>query len=114
MPVLVEVARLVARMVVVLTGNFLRGLVAVAVLVEIAGLVARVVMVLTGNLLRCLVTVSVLVEVTGLVAGVVVVLTGLFLRHDCLLSCFGCKGERPRAVLARSHPPLSTHSVTVG
>ncbi|MCB4824559.1 hypothetical protein [Roseicella aerolata] len=55
--------------------------VAVAVLVEVARGVAGVVVVLTGNFLPSLVAVAVLVEVAGLVARVVMVLTGLFLRH---------------------------------
>lgn len=49
MAVLIEIARLVAGMSVMLAGRFLPpSLVTVAVLVEIAGLVARVVVMLSG------------------------------------------------------------------
>ncbi|MBI0537404.1 hypothetical protein D9599_17715 [Roseomonas sp. KE2513] len=56
------------------------------VLVEVAGGMAGMIVMLTGLFLHGLVAVPVLVEVAGLVARVVVVLTGLLLRHDCFLS----------------------------
>ena len=61
-------------------------LVAVAVLIEITWLVARVLMMLSGNLLLVLfVAVAVLIEITWLVIGMIMMWAGLFLNHFSLL-----------------------------
>jgi ascorbate-specific PTS system EIIC-type component UlaA len=54
------------------------------VLVEIARFVTGMLVVLTGHfLLPCLVAVAVLVEITGLVPRMIVMLAGLLLCHFC-------------------------------
>jgi len=59
-----------------------RAFIAITVLVEIARLVAGVIMMLPRDfLLSSLISMAMLIEVTGLVAGMVVMLTRLLLRH---------------------------------
>jgi len=65
-----------------------------AVLVQIPRLVARMVVVLAGDfLLTSLIAVAVLVEIAGLVARVIVMLAGLFLWHCFLLMLFRTRYE---------------------
>ena len=71
------------------SGLWRGALVVVPMGVQVTRLVAGVVMVLTRLLRHALVPVAVLVEVAGLVAGMVVVLTRLFLRHG-LSPHLGC------------------------
>ena len=81
MPVLIEVAGLVARVVVVRPRLLRHALVAMPMLIEVAWRVARVIMVLTRNLLHARVPMPVRIEIAGLVAGMVVVWSWLFLLH---------------------------------
>ncbi|CCV15028.1 conserved membrane hypothetical protein [Mesorhizobium sp. STM 4661] len=97
MAVLIQVARLVARMIMVLAGHLLlAGLIAVAVLIEIAGRVARVIVMFAGHLLLAdFVTVAVLITISGRMSRMVVMLAGLFLWH-CILPCSSCSGGMRR------------------
>lgn len=78
----VEVARLVAWMVVVLARNFLHARVPVTVRIEVARSVTGVIMMFTRDFLGGLVAMPVLVEVARDVPGVVVVLAWLLFWHD--------------------------------
>ena len=83
MPVRIEVARHVARVVVMLAGYLLlTRLVPMSMRIEVARDMAGVVVVLAGNLfLPRHVAMAVRVQIARHVPGVVVVLTRLFLRH---------------------------------
>lgn len=87
MPVRVEVARLVAWMVVMRPRHLGHARVAMAMRVEVAGGVAGVVVMGAGHLLDGLVAMPVRVEVAGGVARMIVVRTWLFLGHGRDLLC---------------------------
>lgn len=81
MAVLIQVTGLMAGMVVVRPCLFGHSLVPVPLWVEVARRVPRVIMVLARDFLGALITVAVLVEVARNVPGVVVMLTWFLLRH---------------------------------
>jgi hypothetical protein len=81
----IEIAGLVAGMVVMRTGLLHAGSIAMPLRVKVARRVAGMVVVRSGLLHASRVAMAMRVEVAGLVAGMVVVGTGAFLGHVVLL-----------------------------
>lgn len=77
----IQIARLVAGMIVVLARDLLHALVAMPMGVEVTWGVTRMVVMLAGHFLHALVAMSMLVEITGLMAGVIVMSTSLLFCH---------------------------------
>lgn len=88
MAVLIKVAWRVTRMIVMLARNLLYARIPVPLGIEVARRVPRMVMVLPGSLLGALIPMPVLIQVSWDVAGMVVVRSWLFLRHGCSSSVF--------------------------
>jgi hypothetical protein len=100
----VEVARHVARMVVMFARDFLlTGLVAMTLRIEVARNVARVIVVLARDFLQAgFVAVTLRVQIARNVAGMVVMLTGLLFCHDAFLQ------NRSRIIRTRAVRHAST------
>ena len=77
----IEIARLVARMIVMLARDLLHALVSMPLSVEVSRGVTRMIVMLAGYFLHALVSVSMLVEITRLMAGMIMVRTSLLFCH---------------------------------